>query len=104
MKTAVVKIDGRQFVVSEKASLRVRRRDYEVGAEVSFPDVLLVADGDNVKLGNPVLEGATVAGTVTAVGKTDKIEIFKYKAKKRERRRGGYREEYAQVSIKTIAA
>lgn len=104
MKTAVIKVDGRQFIVQEKGKVQVRRREYEVGKDVSFPEVLLVDVDGKVTLGTPTIKSAKVSGKVTAIGKTEKIDIFKYKAKKRERRRGGYREEYAQISIDTISA
>ena len=104
MKIAVVKVDGRQFIVQENGKIKIRRGVHELDKAVVFSDVLLVDVDGKLTLGTPTIKSATVSGKVIALGKTDKIEIFKYKAKKRERRRGGYREEFAQVSIDTISA
>jgi large subunit ribosomal protein L21 len=66
--------------------------------------VLLVADGDKISVGNPVIEGAKVLATAKENGKADKIIVFKYKAKVRYRRKNGHRQQYTRLSIDSITA
>lgn len=98
---AIIVSGGKQHKVEKDAVIRVEKLDVEVGAKVKF-DVLLIADGDNLTVGTPVVEGACVEAEVLAQGKGAKIDIFKYKAKKNERRRQGHRQPYTEVKILEI--
>jgi large subunit ribosomal protein L21 len=75
-----------------------------VGAKVAFDRVLMVSDGDDVKIGQPVLENAVVNGTIVEQGKGRKILVFKYKRRKRYRRKQGHRQLFTAVKIGTIEA
>jgi large subunit ribosomal protein L21 len=75
-----------------------------VGAEVAFDRVLMVSDGDDVKVGKPVLENAVVNGIIVEQGKGRKILVFKYKRRKRYRRKQGHRQLFTAVKIGTIEA
>ena len=80
----------------------VARLDAAEGGTVELDRVLLIADGDNVTIGRPTIEGAKVLATVKGEGKGDKIIVFRYKAKVRERRKTGHRQIYTRLAIDSI--
>lgn len=98
---AIVKTGGKQYCVEEGKKISVEKLDAEVGAEVVFDQVLLVA-GDDVKVGAPVVAGAKVTAKVLEQGKGKKIRIFKYKAKSNYRRRQGHRQPFTKVEVTKI--
>lgn len=98
---AIVKTGGKQYCVEEGKKISVEKLDAEVGAEVVFDQVLLVA-GDDVKVGAPVVAGAKVVAKVLEQGKGKKIRIFKYKAKSNYRRRQGHRQPFTKVEVTKI--
>lgn len=100
---AVIKTGGKQYVVKEGDVLTVEKLDAETGAKVSF-EVLLMAEADGSKLnvGSPVLS-QTIDGEVVSHGRAKKIEVVKYKAKSRYRRRVGHRQPFTKVKIQKIA-
>ncbi len=98
---AIVKTGGKQYCVEEGKKISVEKLDAEVGAEVVFDQVLLVA-GDEVKVGAPVVAGAKVTAKVLEQGKGKKIRIFKYKAKSNYRRRQGHRQPFTKVEVTKI--
>lgn len=98
---AIVKTGGKQYCVEEGKKISVEKLDAEVGAEVVFDQVLLVA-GDDVQVGAPVVAGAKVTAKVLEQGKGKKIRIFKYKAKSNYRRRQGHRQPYTKVEVTKI--
>ena len=98
---AIVKTGGKQYCVEEGKKISVEKLDAEVGAEVVFDQVLLVA-GDDVKVGAPVVGGAKVTAKVLEQGKGKKIRIFKYKAKSNYRRRQGHRQPFTKVEVTKI--
>jgi len=98
---AVVKSGGKQYRVSKGDLLRVEKIEGEVGERVEFP-VLLLRDGEEVKVGNPFLEGVKVIGRIARQGRGEKIVIFKYKRRKNYRRRQGHRQYYTCVQIEEI--
>jgi large subunit ribosomal protein L21 len=100
---AVVATGGKQYKVQEGQVLRVEKIDGDVGAPVTFDQVLLFNDGENVNVGQPVLENATVSGHIVEQGKARKIIVFKYKRRKRYRRKQGHRQQFTAVKIDTIA-
>jgi large subunit ribosomal protein L21 len=90
--------------VSEGQTIDVERIDVADGSTVELDRVLMVADGDKVAVGNPVVEGAKVTATAKENGKGDKVIVFKYKAKVRYRRKNGHRQQYTRLSIDSITA
>jgi len=99
---AVIETGGKQYKVSEGDIIVVEKLDLEEGKTVVFDKVLTVS-GETLKVGAPYVEGATVTATVLANGKSKKIYVFKYKAKKNEKKKIGHRQAYTKVQIGTIA-
>lgn len=100
---AVIKTGGKQYVVWEGLKLDVEKLEAEEGKSVDFAEVLLVANGSDVKLGTPVVEGSKVTGKVVSQFKDDKVMVFKYKPKKRYRKTYGHRQQLTKVEITKIA-
>ena len=99
---AVIKSGGKQYRVESGAKLRVERLSADVGAAVSFDEVLLVGSGDTVKLGAPLVSGAQVKATVLAQGRDDKVRIFKLRRRKHYQKSQGHRQSYTEVRIDDI--
>ncbi|MCK8516310.1 50S ribosomal protein L21 [Methylonatrum kenyense] len=101
---AVIKTGGKQYRVSEGDVLRVEKLDAEDGASIKLGEVLMVSNGDDVKVGAPVLEGASVDATVMATAKADKVTIIKFKRRHNYKRTKGHRQPFTQVKITGITA
>lgn len=101
---AVVETGGKQYKVSEGMVIEVEKLPVEVGEEIELDKVLMVVDGDSVKVGRPFVEGAKVKALVQGQIKGPKIIVFKYKPKKRYRRKKGHRQRYTRLLIKEIIA
>lgn len=101
---AVVATGGKQYKVQAGEILRVEKLTGQVGSEVAFDQVLMLGEGENVKIGQPILEGAQVKGHIVEQGKSRKIIVFKYKRRKRYRRKQGHRQLYTAVKIDSIEA
>ena len=101
---AVVETSGKQYKVSAGEIIDVDKLSLEVGEKIALDRVLLVADGEDVRVGQPVIEGAKVVATVTAHGKGPKIIVFKYRPKQRYRRKRGHRQAYTRLMIDEIVA
>jgi large subunit ribosomal protein L21 len=101
---AVVKIKGQQYRVEPGAKLQVPSLEADEGASVTFGDVLMLADGDEVKVGQPNLEGASVTAEVVRHGRSRKVIVFKKKRRKNYRRKKGHRQPFTEVSITGIDA
>jgi large subunit ribosomal protein L21 len=101
---AVIKAGGKQYRVEPGAKLRVEDLPAEVGASVSFDEVLLVGAGDAVKVGAPLVAGAQVKATVLAKGRGDKVRIFKLRRRKHYQKSQGHRQSYTEVRIDDIKA
>jgi large subunit ribosomal protein L21 len=99
---AIVETGGKQYRVTEGQTVTVDRLQADEGGAVELDRVLLIADGDNVTVGNPVIEGARVTATTRENGRADKIIVFKYKPKVRYRRKNGHRQHYTRLSIDRI--
>ena len=98
---AIIVTGGKQYVVAEGDVLYIEKLEAE--ATVKFEQVLAVLDGENSKIGAPVVEGASVEAKVVKNGKAKKITVFKYKAKKNEKKKQGHRQPYTKVEITKIA-
>ena len=101
---AVVKTGGKQYKVEAGDTLRVEKLPGEVGEAVSFDTVLMVGDGDNLTIGQPVVENVSVNGHIVAQDKAKKIIVFKYKRRKRYRRKNGHRQSFTAIQIDGIEA
>ena len=101
---AIIETGGKQYKVAEGQTIDVERIDVAEGGTVELDRVLLVADGDKVSIGNPVVTGAKVKATARETGKADKVIVFKYKPKVRYRRKNGHRQLYTRLSIDSITA
>jgi large subunit ribosomal protein L21 len=99
---AVIKSGGKQYRVESGAKLRVERLAADVGAAVSFDQVLLVGEGDAVKVGAPLVAGALVKATVLGQGRDDKVRIFKLRRRKHYQKSQGHRQSYTEVRIDDI--
>ena len=100
---AVIVTGGKQYTVAEGDILFVEKLGVEAEEVVKFDQVLAVLDGENTKFGAPVVEGAAVEAKVIKNGKAKKITVFKYKAKKNEKKKIGHRQPYTKVEITKIA-
>ena len=101
---AVVNSGGKQYKVQQGEVLRVEKIAGDVGSPVTFDRVLLFSDGENVSIGQPVLDSVLVEGHIVEQGKAKKIIVFKYKRRKRFRRKRGHRQEFTAVRIDSIKA
>ena len=100
---AVIVTGGKQYTVAEGDILFIEKLCAEVEETVKFDQVLAVLDGENTKIGAPVVEGAAVEAKVVKNGKGKKIHVLKYKAKKNEKKKIGHRQPYTKVEITKIA-
>ena len=100
---AIIETGGKQIKVAAGETVYIEKLNLEAGETVTFDKVLFVG-GEDVKVGAPLVEGATVTGTVEKQGKQKKITVFKYKAKKNNRRKQGHRQPYTKVVIEAINA
>src|SRR4051794_31432677 len=96
---AVIKTGGKQYRVSAGEKLRIEQIPVDVGAEVVLNEVLLVADGEDVKMGAPMVNGATVTAKILSHGRGDKVRIFKMRRRKHYRKSQGHRQNYTEIEI-----
>ena len=101
---AVIETGGKQYRVAPGQTVRVEKLPAEDGAEVTFEKVLLVADGEAVKVGTPYVEGGRVTARVKAQGRHRKVTVIKFKRRKGYRRTKGHRQHYTEVEITGIEA
>ena len=101
---AVIVTGGKQYKVREGDRLRIEKLTAPAGETVEFDRVLMVSDGDEVKVGRPYLDGGRVSATVTAHGRGDKIGVIKFRRRKNYLRRMGHRQSFSEVTITAIAA
>jgi large subunit ribosomal protein L21 len=101
---AVIATGGKQYRVENGTVLQVEKLDAEPGATVEFGEVLLVGNGDDIKIGAPLLKGGKVSGVVEKHGKGEKKVIVKFRRRKHYLRQGTHRQQYTQVKITGISA
>jgi large subunit ribosomal protein L21 len=99
---AVIRTGGKQLRVVEGDLVKVELLNAEPGQKIEFSDVLMVGQGENVKIGKPVVAGAKVTGEVTEIGRHDKIRIVKMRRRKHYRKQQGHRQWYTAVKITGI--
>ena len=100
---AIIMTGGKQYTVAEGDVLYIEKLNVEAEETVKFEQVLAVLDGENSKVGTPVVEGACVEAKVVKNGKGKKIHVLRYKAKKGEKKKIGHRQPYTKVEITKIA-
>ncbi len=101
---AVIKTGGKQYKVSPGDVIRVEKIPGDPGQEIELNEVLLVGEGGEVKIGQPLVEGAKVIATIVEQGRSRKIIVFKKKRRKNYRRKRGHRQYYTDLQIKEIQA
>ena len=99
---AIIEACGKQYKVAEGDEVYLEKLEVNEGEKVTFDQVLLISDGEKVKVGTPTVKSAKVEATVVAHGKDKKVVVFKYKAKKNERKKQGHRQPYTKVEITSI--
>ena len=98
---AVIETGGKQYKVTEGDIIRVEKLDAAEGDKITFDQVLMIG-GEETLIGNPVVDGAKVAATVTANGKADKVVVYKYKRKTGYHKKNGHRQLFTEVKIDEI--
>jgi len=101
---AVIKTGGKQYRVAPGEKLKIEQIPADVGSQVVLDQVLMVADGDAVTLGQPLVSGARVSVTVLAHGRHDKVRIFKMRRRKHYQKHQGHRQNYTEIKIDAINA
>jgi large subunit ribosomal protein L21 len=99
---AIIKTGGKQYRVKSGEQVRVESLIADVGAAVSFDEVLAVGEGDAVRVGAPLVSGAKVKATVLAHGRGEKVRIFKMRRRKHFQKTQGHRQNYTEVRIDDI--
>ena len=99
---AVIQTGGKQYRVKSGEQLKVESLPAEIGAAVSFDRVLMLGEGDGVRVGAPFVDGATVKATVVAQGRGEKVRIFKLRRRKHFAKTQGHRQGYTEVRIDEI--
>ena len=100
---AVIVTGGKQYRVQEGQTLKVEKLAVEAGSSLEFDRVLLVGNGDDIKVGAPVVEGAKVAAEVVTHGRGKKVSILKFKRRKHHMKRQGHRQWFTEVKITGIS-
>ncbi|QIZ77832.1 50S ribosomal protein L21 [Ferrimonas lipolytica] len=101
---AVFQSGGKQHRVAEGQTLRLEKLDVETGSSIDFDQVLLVANGEEVKVGAPLVEGGKVVAEVISHGRADKVKIVKFRRRKHSRKQMGHRQWFTEVKITSINA
>ena len=102
MLYAVIKTGGKQYRVAAGEKLKIEQIPADIGAEIVLDQVLLVADGDNLKMGRPLVTGATVQAKVLTQGRHDKVRIFKLRRRKHYQKHQGHRQNFTEIEITGI--
>lgn len=101
---AVIKTGGKQYKVSPGEKITVEKLPGEPGEEIELSEVLLVGEGDNIKIGQPTVPEAKVVATIVEQGRSKKIIVFKKKRRKNYKKKQGHRQYYTVLEIKEIKA
>ena len=101
---AVIKTGGKQYRVAAGEKIKIEQIPADVGTEITIDQVLMVGEGESVKIGAPLVAGATVTAKVIAQGRHDKVRIFKMRRRKHYQKRQGHRQNYTEIQIGEITA
>jgi len=101
---AVIQTGGKQYRVAEGDTLRIEKLAADEGATVEIDKVLMVADGDNVRVGQPFIEGGKITATVNAHGRGKKVMILKFRRRKHHMKHQGHRQWFTELTITGISA
>ncbi|MGB0848111.1 MAG: 50S ribosomal protein L21 [Thiolinea sp.] len=101
---AVIATGGKQYRVAQGDVIQVEKLDAEEGASIDFDNVLMVGEGEDVKIGAPYVEGSKVTATVTSQMRGEKIEIMKFRRRKHHQKKTGHRQYLTQIEINEITA
>lgn len=99
---AVVKTGGKQYKVAAGEKIKVEQIAADVGQEIVIDQVLAVGNGADLKVGTPLVSGATVTAVVVAQGRHDKVRIFKMRRRKHYQKHGGHRQHYTELQISAV--
>ena len=99
---AVIKTGGKQYRVAAGEKLKIEQIPAVIGAEIVLDQILLVADGDNLRMGRPLVAGASVQAKVLAQGRHDKVRIFKLRRRKHYQKHQGHRQNYTEIEVTGI--
>ena len=99
---AVIKTGGKQYKVAAGQKLKIEQIPADIGAEITIDQVLAVGAGDTLKVGAPLVAGATVVATIVAHGRHDKVRIFKMRRRKHYQKHQGHRQNYTELHIVSI--
>jgi len=99
---AIIRTGGKQYKVAPGEKLKVEQIPAEIGTEIVLDQVLMVGDGESVRLGQPTLAGTTVKAKVLAHGRGEKLQIFKMRRRKNYRRHQGHRQGFTELEIEGI--
>lgn len=99
---AVVKTGGKQYKVAQGEYLKVEKLEGNEGDTVELNDVLMIADGDKLKIGTPLLDGGKVTATIKSHGRGKKVEIMKFRRRKHHQKKTGHRQYYTEIEITAI--
>jgi large subunit ribosomal protein L21 len=100
---AVIKTGGKQYRVAQGDTLKVEKLEAGEGDSVEFDQVLMVGEGEDVRIGTPYVEGSRVTATVKSHGRGDKVEIIKFRRRKHHMKRAGHRQDYTELEITGIS-
>ena len=101
---AVIKTGGKQYRVTAGEKLKVEQIPADVDSQIIIDQVFMVGEGESVKIGTPVVAGATVTATVVSHGRHDKVKIFKMRRRKHYQKHQGHRQNYTELRIEAISA
>ena len=101
---AVIKTGGKQYRVVAGEKLKIEQIPADIGAEINLDQILMVGEGESVKIGTPLLSGASVKATVLAQGRHKKVSIFKMRRRKHYQKHQGHRQNYTEIRIDGISA
>ena len=99
---AVIKTGGKQYRVAAGEKIKIEQIPADVGSQITLDQVLMVGEGESVKVGNPLVAGATVTATVVSHGRGEKIRIFKLRRRKHYMKTQGHRQNYTEIRVDEI--
>ena len=99
---AVVKTGGKQYRVTQDEYLKVEKLEGNEGDTIELDQVLMIADGDKLKIGSPMLDGGKVTATILSHGRGKKVEIMKFRRRKHHQKRTGHRQSYTEIKVTGI--